>query len=437
MSLGANQVVSSNWRDRTRQPEKAASFWADTALAAFMAWALFGHTFLTIMAVLLQRDTRTLTIGSRMAVLGIAAWLILSKVVSGQRREKAFTVGSLAFVGFWIIYLVRMAFQYSPNTYIAGSDETMDYAVMMSVGVCFIPSLAILLTREWRMQRQVFAFSFTLAAIAATGMVLAYKATLVNFEGRTRSGLYEGEFMTLHSLTLGYHGAYLIILGIFLLVEKIGPIWLQGGVAVPPILLGGLLLVGSASRGPMLALVLVTLVYLISKMSVGRIKQTVLVLAGGVASVILLAIYIEMTGSVLFRRVFNLAEDIATGQRSAGRLDLYYSSYLQFLRSPIIGDSFIPDIGRYPHNLILESMMATGVIGTLVLLVLLYHSIKSSWYILKYQPKAAWVALLYLFALSGAMFSWSIYNNFLLWYSMAATIGYYNYCIANARGVIR
>ena len=66
--------------------------------------------------------------------------------------------------------------------------------------------------------------------------------------------------------------------------------------------------------------------------------------------------------------------------------------------------------------------MATGVIGGIILGILGLKGMHSAWVILKSTTKARWIALLYVQALVGCMFSGSLYSSPEFWIMTAGVV---------------
>jgi O-antigen ligase len=100
------------------------------------------------------------------------------------------------------------------------------------------------------------------------------------------------------------------------------------------------------------------------------------------------------------------------------------SAWRQFVENPIFGDSFVNDFDKsYAHNLFLDSLMATGVVGTILLIYLTYKSfssfIKSS-RSLKVQLLPIWITYLSILILS--LTSGGLFVAFPFWIMLAVTI---------------
>src|SRR5690606_13694819 len=101
----------------------------------------------------------------------------------------------------------------------------------------------------------------------------------------------------------------------------------------------------------------------------------------------------------------------------------------QFLQSPLVGDSFLISEGEfrgyYPHNLILESLMTTGIIGTFFFFIWLFGTIKKSYLVLRYDLAYGWLPLLFIQYFAFGLTSKSFYTNYLFWFFGFLVINFY------------
>jgi hypothetical protein len=124
--------------------------------------------------------------------------------------------------------------------------------------------------------------------------------------------------------------------------------------------------------------------------------------------------------SGLLNRFFETSEAIETGSSSAVRVEIWGSSFNQFLNHPILGDKIeVDNWDGYPHNLLIESLQTMGLFGFILLFSLILNAIYISIKIIKNQKKFAWVSVIFLQALCLNMFSGAIFTASWFWTSMA------------------
>jgi len=147
------------------------------------------------------------------------------------------------------------------------------------------------------------------------------------------------------------------------------------GLGVINLLLGG-------SRGPAVALGLAFLVIIYALIRgaarIGRLRtRSATWLYGGV--VVAAFLYLVATTDqpiFLFERFADMLENRAGGVTEERDI-IYALAWGDFLRSPLLGSSYMVSAGGYsPHNFLLEALMATGVVGGVFFMIGLFWALK-------------------------------------------------------------
>jgi O-antigen ligase len=68
-----------------------------------------------------------------------------------------------------------------------------------------------------------------------------------------------------------------------------------------------------------------------------------------------------------------------------------------------------------PHNIVLESLMAIGVVGLGLLLLSMSASLAATWRLLRAGSRHAWVGLIYLQYVINGMLSGSLFTDTSFW----------------------
>lgn len=174
----------------------------------------------------------------------------------------------------------------------------------------------------------------------------------------------------------------------------------------------------SQSRSAFIASAVVLALYFIRKISV----KTMLIYCGiGVVTAIAILPLIKTINSAsnsefdTFRyvRVIGSSEDLS----SMSRFISFKGAWNQFENSPILGDHVEERTTKYyPHNILLEALMSTGIVGTIPLVILFLLTIYRAQNLLIKNNEGIVFALLFYQYITLAMFSSSIYLNTQLWY---------------------
>jgi O-antigen ligase len=136
-------------------------------------------------------------------------------------------------------------------------------------------------------------------------------------------------------------------------------------------------------------------------------------------------------GSGSIERIFATEEELSGTSRFSGtensRLYLYSLVLEKVEKNPLFGFGLeLPDGLGYPHNLILESFLALGILGGLMFIILQIYMLFQAFALLKHKNsyKAAWgwLGILFIQYFIASMSSGSIYGSYVLWYLMFAVL---------------
>jgi O-antigen ligase len=103
----------------------------------------------------------------------------------------------------------------------------------------------------------------------------------------------------------------------------------------------------------------------------------------------------------------------------SARMQLYAEGWRLLMDHPFIGAGIEP-LGWYPHNLILESFLLSGVISGIIFAALFFFVALKAVHVLLSGTSNSWIPLIYLQYAVGAMFSFAIYSSVQFWVLMAA-----------------
>jgi O-antigen ligase len=162
----------------------------------------------------------------------------------------------------------------------------------------------------------------------------------------------------------------------------------------------------SGSRGPIIALVSCLMVLVVFQRHYRR----------------LLLLLIPVFALVIFNidslEIANRFMSIGSDSSSLERLGAQLRAIEQFINNPFFGSAYVElQSGTYPHNLIVEAAMSTGIIGLLLFVVL---SFLSSWRVfVMLRSGYVLLPLLVLQYQLAAFFSGSLFLSNSLWMSFA------------------
>jgi hypothetical protein len=120
-----------------------------------------------------------------------------------------------------------------------------------------------------------------------------------------------------------------------------------------------------------------------------------------------------------YERVAGTAERIDVGEE--GRLLMWIEAVHIIVESPILGGPIeLPSNGIYPHNLLLEAFMASGVFGGCLLLAFFLLIAYVAFRIL--HSRRGWVAILHYQMAISALLSGALYSNEWYWISAGLVV---------------
>lgn len=338
---------------------------------------------------------------------GVVGWTVLS---NRARRYRGLVW--YPFVVFWSLYLVRLMLDtMSPPERLA---RPIGEFYLYAIGTCLLPSMAFFGRLDERtIKRALLATLLVTGAGAVATVIFNYQALGTAF-GRSVGNEY------LNPITLGHLAVTLIILCVYLLLQRPPAVNVPKPALWLGITLGLLCLALSASRSPVVALVVLLLLLCAHAYRRGQKLLVLALLAVVAAASPLIVNVLTSLGSELVER---LTYTLGNYEQEA-RLGLITAAWGQFLDHPFLGSAVVEKIsGNYPHNVVVESFMATGIFGGLAFTTLLLAGLGAALRLILTTRTYAWLGLLFIQSVIWANLSGSLYTHFTLWYLLAAVIG--------------
>jgi O-antigen ligase len=378
------------------------------ALAAMYALTIVGFPLVSTLPVLLGLDSQAATLPYRAAVVALAFGIFFGWWVRGERL--LFTWPVRLTLVLWVLLIARMFYDTLINPLPGDFGMPVDQLLLLSLGACFIPSLVFLETPSAATLDLARRSIEVVGAIAR--LLILYLGLKGVFDGRILRRLATS---VLNPISVGHLGVSVFIVALCglagsSLVAKTFR-WLI-------IVTSVVVIVASASRGPILAALMTALVYSFVRRKRRRLALGVLLLrlgllAAAVAGVVVAVNYLEEEGYIsLMERFADTLEDVAAQERIA----MAVGAWTQFTEHPLLGSSFVElRFYTYPHNIVLESLMATGVVGAGLLAANLGAGILASVRVITAAPSVAWIGLIYLQYVINGMVSGSLYLDGAYW----------------------
>ncbi|AYD47985.1 O-antigen ligase family protein [Arachidicoccus soli] len=239
--------------------------------------------------------------------------------------------------------------------------------------------------------------------------------------GRLGSNPNEGD--TLSPLALSYSGSLTIIICLYQMIYKKGLAFAYKFYLIITIFLCILLFLLGSSRGSILALAFCLPIFFIYSKLKGKLKLVLIF----ILAIPLITYGVMVTGSNIFERVQNSEQN-----GDIGRSILWNAAKKEFLNHPILGGR-IEVSGIYPHEIFLEILMATGIVGILLFLYFFVNSFKRVAFICKRDYSNVFVFLIFLQGVAQYLVTGAIYGAILLFFPIGLIWASYSKNIKNIK----
>jgi hypothetical protein len=330
-----------------------------------------------------------------------AAILILSLMLLFRARLVPRDTAATVMYLFWILYLFRLLWD------LLTTSLPVVEGLVFFIFTCLVPALALAqTTQRWPdedgLSRRLLLFGLVTCAISAAPsyLGLGVARSLLEDTGRL-------SFDTVNPITFGHVAVTTIIAALAQFRSRMKTSEMTLLIAGFFVALSSLNL--AASRGPVVALVVcLTALSLTQK----RFRYVALISAAFIA-----VWMIYGTGGELEQRILGVDDDPST----LIRLSLQANAIQQFLENPLLGSAFVELTElTYPHNPILESAMALGVGGLVLIVTLMAITV---WRLARLlQSGLVVIPLIALQSLIAAQFSGSLWGSNPMWMGVALAI---------------
>ena len=387
----------------------------DNIRSLLISLSLGGYPFIAAISSISGIQSTPLSYGLRLSILSLSIIII----IHACNRIKSISAPFIAFLVFWIFYIARL-YADTQNENILLSKESYEYW-FWAIGGSLLPALGFATSRKEIVLTNALKLTYILIFLALlvtslTGNTIATASDGFEFEtGRLK-------ISSLNSISLGHAGLTLAIASYWILRQQEREKYNMASLVANTIgiTLGIYILFASASKGPILSFIAVVFIF-IASLSLRKFIYTFPLIIIILSLTVFALLEIEnYTKFQLMSRIINSADD----EGSVGaRLTSFNGGIAQFLENPLFGSSLEEKITRsYPHNVLIESYMSTGIIGGLAFTILIFFGVYSSYKILSFKLKSGWIGLIFIQYLVGAQFSGSIYGSTNLWTFLTLTL---------------
>jgi O-antigen ligase len=336
---------------------------------------------------------------------------------------------SILLVTFIILYSIRVLYDTTGSGSAAENPGTF---LLLWFPITLIPAINFLHI-DFSKSNTYLIYSWIFLCVIGAGILVlnpSESEQFTSFGGRLSN-------LALNPIALGHYAASLALLGLFIslnqktvlsgLLGKFSKIVFPATAAIGVV---GVFL--SGSRGPFISLIVCTLILFLTSSQKTQMGLKFVVTLVFIAGLFWFGISFALEqGSGSIERIFATEEEFSGTSQYSGtgqsRLYLYSLVLEKVEKHPLFGFGLeLPDGFGYPHNLILESFLALGILGGSMFIFLQIYMISQAFGLLKSKnsSKAAWgwVGILFIQYFIASMFSGSIYGSYILWYMMFAVL---------------
>lgn len=389
----------------------------------FFGFAIFGYGVISFL-VDEASTSRRITVPYRFTVLLLSIVVIslsikkemkINKTIDKNHRKlegaKLYQVFLFLLFLFLSIYSIRLLFDISSVGNILTRTPS-DYFLNW-IGICLLPGFAFLFLSSKEHKSYLYCSLFFLFVTCLLVLFIDPQSSVAFIQqGRLTNA-------ALDPISLSHVGTSLVLISAFILISKKRNSLLLSLISLAGIFLGCYSLFMGASRGPLLALIVgIILIF------VGASKSRMIPLKFlGLMAIVMLFVPIasmiaaRLGGLYLYRFVGIFNNNVTVATSDSDRL-FYLKSALNLIwHNIIVGYGLeVPKIG-YPHNLIVEAFLSTGVFGGIIFTcVYLYSLIKAISLIRNDWERWGWLGLIYMQYAIAAMLSSALYSASSFWY---------------------
>ncbi|MGK0389592.1 MAG: hypothetical protein ACI94Y_002336 [Maribacter sp.] len=394
--------------------------------------SIFGFQIQVGLPVVLGLPTQPFAIAYRSLPLFLSIILILAVLI--RTDQKKVTYGVFLLLVFWVLYSARVIYDigFRDLNLLAYPSQSKLYYFLYVFGSGFLPAVAIALTAKFidfkKYGWMVLAF-LGLQILVSIYLIYSNANFLSEQLLKYRIGVRTEEGNVLNPITLGKYGTVAFLVGFSHLFSKIKKSILSIILYFTYIIVGLVFISLGGSRGPLLSMFFGILLLLYFHFHERRV--TSMFIAKWVSGVVIFVFTVALTivpkvNPNDIALIYRINETInSSGEGKEERNYAWESAWNQFVDNPILGDQMFEKVyWQYPHNVILEGFMATGLFGGLVFLCLYLFDIKNLIKLRENTHAYISVAPFCIVLLIGSMFSGGLYFNSELWAVLGLLAGY-------------
>ncbi|MBK7095865.1 MAG: hypothetical protein IPH57_12780 [Saprospiraceae bacterium] len=358
----------------------------DNFVGSLAGWLVIfltcGYPLSASLGLLLRLPTDQVNFASKAFFLVLA--LLLLSIVLFKRKAQYFTWMGILVLLFWVLYLFRLGvdmFIFNIKDNFNSNFLILSYAI----GACFIPSIALIFTSRY-IDLKKFIINIWIILIIINILLLFQVFQNVDnfsieiFQNRVGIRAEKQKAEVINSILISFYGGLLIVVSVCKLlfnrvtkIIKILILWSSIAVGILSLLLG-------ASRSPIILTIFIIIAMLIIyflkvyRASVKSLSNFIFYLIVCVFVIGQVKSKLSSNDFIIYERLVSFKKDRIAGYKEERDYE-QEAAIKDFENSPILGNHFVNSYDKtYPHNVVLESFMAMGIVGGILFVIIIVRS---------------------------------------------------------------
>lgn len=391
--------------------------------------AFFGAVFFTfsgyyVLLILLvnlvgKQYSRFMTIPLRILII-LLLFTCLQFIGRKSRLDKPILI---AFSVFSFFYILRIVIEILKGSVAYQSNESF---LLYYIAFAILPFFLLVLKKEYSYDLKLYKVAILISGAMVSVLSVIFYRQYIGAVGRINLALTRSDQDYISPLHFSDTSALSIGVALFILLTN-PTTKLHKFLLILVILLSCIPFFLGAGRSSVLALMVPFLFFMV----VQKNKVSSFYLFAGLLGFTTLIFFLsEYLGSSLVERFMSIEDGIESGSSAAVRADIWKFALSHFSDHPILGYSLqVPETGHHAHNIIFEILLSTGILGIIPFMYLLIRAFKNSIAIIKYNPEASWVVVVFFQSLIITLFHGTVYGDkgSWLWFSLAFILSMSNY----------
>lgn len=376
-------------------------------VGTFLSFAGFYVILLSLVNFGYSDESRVLTVPLRVIIL------VSLFIMFVLRNKKRVSNGFLFFSFFIILYYIRIFLEYFTSTH-TYHIPVFDFFLFFTSFVSF-PFILLSQSKLYVKDYRYIFWSIIVGNFLLAISTIYYYGSLVGEVSRLTSTYTD--LALISPLMLAYNSVLAITIGvIYIMNNKVSGkqkylLYITIALSLIPFFFG-------ASRGSIIALIFPIFLYFIFSKN-KKYRYRIIIVS--MLLLIIITLYSNYAGQGIINRFVETFNALLANDYSDVRLQLWITSWDQFVDNPLFGNSLENNIyNAYPHNLFIETLITTGIFGISCIIGFLLYMFKKISRIIKYYPHYYYITTIFLVGFVRSLFTDGIYGH--SWLAFGAAV---------------